>query len=302
MTNRYDSREENSVTLVVIPHHGASLFQWRLPRYVWLIMIALFLSFMGAAGWVLTQHIRYSTEISRLKAERAANKRMAAELGKGKEAVMRVARLELELRKMLKFKTEKTLLSAGHVGGPSEADVKHLSRLLDEEASRAADKAGLDMDALMLSAREREKSFAEIRKYVERKRSLLAARPTAWPVRGWISSGFGSRVSPVSREKGNHSGVDIANDLGTPVRSTADGRVAFAGWEGGYGKLVVVEHGHGFSSYYGHLSEIKASVGQMVRRGSTVGLMGQTGDATGPHLHYEIRVYGSAVDPTKYME
>jgi murein DD-endopeptidase MepM/ murein hydrolase activator NlpD len=302
MSRPYDRREENSVTLVVIPHHGASLFQWRLPRMVWLVLILGVLSLLGGAAWVLSQHIQYSTEISRLEAERDANKRMALELGKGKEAVMRVALLELELRKMLKFKSEKSLLSADSVGGPTEEDVQHLTQLLDGQADQAAEKASVDMEALMASARAREKSFTEIKTYVDHKRSMLAAKPTAWPVRGWISSGFGSRVSPLSGEKGFHTGVDIANDFGTPVRATADGRVAFAGWEGGYGKLVVLDHGHGYQTYYGHLSEIKAAVGQQVRRGGTIGLMGQTGDATGPHVHYEVRVFGAAVDPTKYME
>ena len=274
MSSPYDSREENSVTLVVIPHHGASLFQWRLPRYAWFLLIVGMLSLLGAATWVVSQHIRYSTELTRLRAERESNKKVAAEFSKGKEAVMRIARLELELRKMLKFKSEKSLLSSDSVGGPTEEDVKHLTQLLDDQAGEAAEKASVDMEALMISARAREKSFAEIKKYVDRKRSMLSAKPTAWPVRGWISSGFGSRVSPLSGEKGYHGGVDIANDFGTPVRATADGRVAYAGWEGGYGKLVVVEHGHGFSTYYGHLSEIKATVGQMVRRGGTIGLMG----------------------------
>jgi murein DD-endopeptidase MepM/ murein hydrolase activator NlpD len=240
MSKRYDSAEENSVTVVVIPHHGASLFQWRLPRVAWLLLISAMLGLLGAAAWVLTQHIRYSVEISRLQDEREANRRLAGELGRGKDAVVRVAKLELELRKMLKFKSEKALLHSSSIGGPSEADMRHLMELLDSQSGEVASKASLDMEALMQAARAREKSFAEIRKYVDRKRSLIASKPTAWPVRGWISSGFGSRVSPMSGHKGHHAGVDIANDIGTPIRATADGRVAFAGWEGGYGKLVVV--------------------------------------------------------------
>jgi len=302
MSRPYDSREENSVTLVVIPHHGASLFQWRLPRAAWFAVILGCLGLLGSAAYLLTQHIRYSYEIGKLQAEREANQRMAQEFAKGKDAVVRVARLELQLREMLKFKNEKALLSADSMGGPTEEDVQHLSAMLDGHDAEAADAATADMETLVATARAREQSFAAIQKYVDGKRSLLSSKPTAWPVHGWISSGFGSRVSPLSGEKGFHAGVDIANDTGTPVRATADGRVAYAGWEGGYGKLVVVEHGHGFSTRYGHLSEIKATVGQVVRRGSTIGLMGQTGDATGPHVHYEIRVYGAAVDPTKYME
>jgi murein DD-endopeptidase MepM/ murein hydrolase activator NlpD len=299
---RERDREQNSVTVVVIPHHGASLFQWRLPRYVWMILLFVMGSIVGSALWILSLHIQYSSELSRLHAELDANKRVALELGKGQDAVVRVARLELELRKMLSYKSEKSLLNSDNVGGPSEEDVQNLTLMLEHQPEMAAEKASVDMESLVASAEAREKSFDEIRKYVDHKRSMLAAKPTAWPVHGWISSGFGSRVNPLSGEPGFHTGVDIANDIGTPVHATADGRVAFAGWEGGYGKLVVVEHGQGFSTYYGHLSEIKATVGQMVRRGTTVGLMGQTGDATGPHVHYEIRVYGAAVDPTKYME
>ena len=155
---------------------------------------------------------------------------------------------------------------------------------------------------LMQTANEREKRFDEIKKYVRKRSTLLASRPTVWPVRGWISSPFGDRTNPVTGKDGFHTGVDIANDAGTVIRATADGEVAFAGWEGGYGKLVVVNHGNGFSTYYGHLSEIRAAVGRKVQRGQVVGLMGATGNTTGPHLHYEIRLYGAAVDPTKYMQ
>jgi murein DD-endopeptidase MepM/ murein hydrolase activator NlpD len=296
------THSKKTVTVMVIPHHGASLFQWHVPRWAWYLGLSLGLGLLGSAVWIVRQHVQYGVELKRLASERDVNRRITGDLLKGKEAVIRVARLELELRKMLRYKSDKALFNADSIGGPSEDDVKHLSALLEERSEEAANKAGVDMDALMRSAKAREKSFNEIRQYVDKKRSLLASKPTAWPVHGWISSIFGARVSPLSGEQGFHTGVDIANDFGTPVRSTADGCVAYAGWEGGYGKLVVVQHGHGYASYYGHLSEIKAKMGQMVRRGTVLGLMGQTGDATGPHVHYEIRVYGSAVDPKKYME
>jgi hypothetical protein len=298
----YRDREEKSVTLVLIPHHGASMFQWRLPRWVWTGLILGLIALIGSAAWILGLHIHYQDELKRLHDERQAAKKAAMEIARGREAMVRVAKMEMDLRHMLKFKSDKALFNSNSVGGPSEDDVKRIGMLLDDNMDRAADKAGEDMEAMVAAAKAREDRYNELAKYVEKKRSMLAAKPTAWPVHGWISSGFGSRVSPLSGEKGYHAGLDIANDIGTPVHATADGRVAYAGWEGGYGKLVVVSHGHGFSTYYGHLSEIKAAVGQSVRRGTVIGLMGQTGDATGPHVHYEIRVFGAAVDPTKYME
>lgn len=117
------------------------------------------------------------------------------------------------------------------------------------------------------------------------------------PVDGPISSKFGMRKHPVTGILKAHRGVDIAAPEGAPVQTTAGGVVSFAGISAGYGNLVVVDHGHGITSYYGHLSAIQASVGQSLRRGDVIGLVGSTGMATGPHLHWEIRRDGTAVDP-----
>lgn len=119
----------------------------------------------------------------------------------------------------------------------------------------------------------------------------------AWPVRGEISSGFGPRVHPIYRVSSFHAGIDIAVPEGTRVCAAAPGRVVTAGWEGGFGLLVVMDHGDGYTSCYGHLSQILVSVGQFVEIGQTIALSGSTGLSTGPHLHFEIRCEGVAVNP-----
>jgi murein DD-endopeptidase MepM/ murein hydrolase activator NlpD len=98
-----------------------------------------------------------------------------------------------------------------------------------------------------------------------------------------------------------HTGLDFRGDVGEQVRTTAAGQVTQAGWSGGYGKMVEVDHGNGLATRYGHLSEIDVSVGQTVKLGQVVGRLGSTGRSTGPHLHYETRVEGDAVDPTKFL-
>jgi murein DD-endopeptidase MepM/ murein hydrolase activator NlpD len=98
-----------------------------------------------------------------------------------------------------------------------------------------------------------------------------------------------------------HTGLDFRGMTGEPIRATAAGKVTQAGWSGGYGKLVEVDHGNGLATRYGHLSEIEVTVGQTIRIGQTVGLLGTTGRSTGPHLHYETRVDGEAVDPQKFL-
>lgn len=293
---------DDRLTVVLIPPHGGSMLQWRVPVWVLAALALLAAGVLGGAAWVLLQDQQQRQDLARAAELRQANLRVAADLTRGREALLRMAKLEGELRRMLKFKTEAALLKGeAAVGGPTDEDVRKLAELLEvspEQAVRDVERSMVDM---IQAARERERRFEEIKRYVRKRSTLLASRPTAWPVRGWVSSGFGDRSNPVTGKGGFHSGVDIANDHGTPVRATADGEVGFAGWEGGYGKLVVLHHGNGFSTYYGHLSEIKAGVGQKVSRGQVIGNMGATGNTTGPHLHYEIRLYGAAVDPMKYM-
>ena len=131
----------------------------------------------------------------------------------------------------------------------------------------------------------------------------LATVPVRKPVMGEIdvSSGFGVRIDPFIRAPAMHTGLDFRGETGDPVRATADGTVTVAGWNGGYGKMVEIDHGNGFSTRYGHLSDIDVKVGQRVRAGQIVGKVGSTGRSTGPHLHYETRVDGDAVDPRKFL-
>jgi len=118
-----------------------------------------------------------------------------------------------------------------------------------------------------------------------------------WPLRGRISSPFGWRTHPISGQRHMHLGIDIAIPEGTPVHASAPGQVTTAGWSGAYGILVVLEHEHGYSTYYAHLSRTEIYVGQYVERGQVIGLSGNTGMSTGPHLHFEIRQHDVPIDP-----
>ena len=131
----------------------------------------------------------------------------------------------------------------------------------------------------------------------------LATVPVRKPVPGEIdmSSPFGVRLDPFLGRPAMHTGVDLRGEIGEPVRATATGKVTIAGWDGGYGNMVELDHGNGLATRYGHLSKILVKPGQFVRIGETVGLIGSTGRSTGPHLHYETRVNGEAVDPQKFL-
>ena len=128
-------------------------------------------------------------------------------------------------------------------------------------------------------------------------------RPVRKPVDGEIdiASAFGVRIDPFIGSPAMHTGLDLHGKTGDPVRATASGKVTTAGWSGGYGRMVEIDHGNGLSTRYGHLSAIDVHVGQFVRTGQIIGKVGSTGRSTGPHLHYETRVRGDAVDPQKFL-
>jgi murein DD-endopeptidase MepM/ murein hydrolase activator NlpD len=126
--------------------------------------------------------------------------------------------------------------------------------------------------------------------------------PAIWPVLGHITDSFGERLDPFSGEGAFHTGVDVASDYGAPVHATADGVVIISENHAGYGRLVVVDHGFGITTWYAHLSSFSAIAGARIKRGSVVGYTGISGRSTGPHVHYEVRVNNAPVNPWRYMK
>lgn len=130
---------------------------------------------------------------------------------------------------------------------------------------------------------------------------FMQSNPNLMPVAGWITSDFGMRKAPYSGAYKMHYGLDIASPVGTPVKAPADGKVLFAEFRGGYGRLVVLDHGYGLTTAYGHNSQIYVKEGDEVKRGTTIAAVGSTGSSTGPHLHYEVHVDGIPADPFHFV-
>lgn len=131
--------------------------------------------------------------------------------------------------------------------------------------------------------------------------NYVNAMPNMMPVEGWVTSEFGVRNHPIAKRFKMHNGVDIASPIGTPIKAPAGGKVVFAGRSGGYGNTVVLQHGYGISTLYGHLSQINVKQGETVKRGDVVGELGTSGYSTGPHLHYEVSVDGIPDDPLAFI-
>jgi murein DD-endopeptidase MepM/ murein hydrolase activator NlpD len=146
-----------------------------------------------------------------------------------------------------------------------------------------------------------ESRLTDARSDVDRRNSLAAATPSIWPAHGWLSSSVGRRTDPITGGDDFHHGLDISADAGSPIYATADGTVTVARREGAYGNLVTIDHGYGLETRYGHMAKFETTSGAKVKRGDLIGRVGSTGRATGPHLHYEVRVNGRLLNPLQLL-
>ena len=154
---------------------------------------------------------------------------------------------------------------------------------------------------LNLASINQQKRFESLYKDLENKRNLLSSTPAIRPSKGWISSGFGYRTSPFTGLREFHKGIDFANRKGTPIIASGDGVVTFVGTKGFLGKVIVIDHGYGKVTRYGHLQKTLKKRRETVKRGDTIALMGNSGRSTGPHIHYEVYLNGIPVNPKKYI-
>lgn len=154
---------------------------------------------------------------------------------------------------------------------------------------------------LALVAEQRRLSLQELVAQLEDKHMRLASSPAVWPTEGWLTSRFGSRISPFTGKRQFHSGIDIAGAPGTDVIATARGKVVYAGKKGPLGRTVIVDHGFGIRTHYGHNDKLLVKKGERVERGQALAHLGNSGRSTGPHLHYTVEVRGKAVNPLDYI-
>ncbi len=160
----------------------------------------------------------------------------------------------------------------------------------------------VDIETLMQELKASAETVEEIKKYLRAQKVVYFATPKGLPVSGNVTSRYGTREDPFDQTSAFHSGIDISASLGTPVRATADGVVAYSGRNGASGLVVVLEHGFGFSTVYAHNSRSAVTTNQRVKRGDIIAYVGSTGKSTGPHLHYEVWLKHKCINPQKYIK
>ena len=262
-----------SVTIMIVPHARLNLFKIRVPLAG--LVACLALSFVGAV-YVISIGVK-TLDYQVMKGKLSYFTKEFSEL---RSTAVSLKETNNEMAKLLSLKSKGSIIKSAEM----------------------QDTGSLDIESLKKQVNEAIESVSAIKLFIAEQRNIYLSTPTGWPVQGVISSGFGLREHPVSGEVARHTGVDIRIPTGSAVKATAFGIVSFSGWTNGSGYIVVLEHGHGFSTAYGHNKENLVTVGQKVRKGERIALSGSSGVSTGPHVHYEVWKDEKQIDPISYLK
>ena len=294
-----DNRE---YTIKIIPNQGENVKTIRLSanllKYGAASLAAAALLFVGAFSYATYSNYSLSSKSGEIDELRQVNNIQQEQL---LQLSQKANGLQEQLDKLEEMESELRQLSGA--AAPDTSDGSHDGQGGPYPVVQA------DVDSVSNALNNLEQKIEQRRQSLEQLKAAMAnnqygtfsmsvTTPSIWPAAGDVSSPFGMRWGGSDY----HPGIDIANDYGTPICATADGVVTTAGWNsGGYGNMVDIDHGNGITTRYGHAQQVVVSAGQTVKRGQIIAYMGSTGFSTGPHVHYEVRVGGQAVNPTKYL-
>jgi murein DD-endopeptidase MepM/ murein hydrolase activator NlpD len=294
-------------TLVLVPH-GAEPSRIVEVSYGVLRVAASaaagFLVLVLLAGYATVSH---TTDLSRTARLQQENETLAREIGElnGRlstlaDTLTRISQRDAHIRVLANLEPIDPQVQAAGIGGPTSVTSLGLAGMTG--LARRSAEVRIDLSALIRRANLLASSFKEAADSLAYHSARLAATPSIMPTQGWLSSAFSSmRAHPILHTARPHEGIDVTAPMGSPIEAPAAGIVTDAGWESGYGNTVTIEHGFGIETKFAHASKLLVRTGQRVSRGQRIALVGNSGLATGPHLHYEVHVKGRPVDPLKYV-
>jgi murein DD-endopeptidase MepM/ murein hydrolase activator NlpD len=313
-------------TVLIVSQKAAQVKKLILSPFALKIGIGLLAVIVLVTGYLVYENIQYKRKLAELQQLRVETNAQQSDIRSfmGKitlleEQLTKLKEMEMQMKEDLREinelkKAKKAVPLVFHqkktspVKSKEKEEVRRVAQLreeqvsiLDKERPRLVSRLHQDLLELRREAWQREQNLKELHDFLQSQKSVLLSIPYLWPVLGRISSGFGENRSSASAGARVHKGVDISATSGTPIVAPADGIVTFAGRESEYGRLVTIDHGNGFSTAYGHLQEILIQAGEKIKKGQPLGTVGTSGNTTGPHLHYEVRIQGNPVDPARYM-
>jgi len=305
--------QKDEFTIVVFPGTLSSPKKFRLPKKFaklgFIFTGVLFFAFCGASVYFVQQYLQLQgneAELSKLRKESKIRKiqveKFSHQVKNFETEMSRLERFEKKLRVITALENSpRSVEKNWGVGGPYGLTSSSFNTSMGRGATSMVERLSNGLDHLDKQAKIQSISFQELDNYFKNQKSLLSSTPSIWPTRGWVTSKFGFRKSPFTGLREKHQGWDIAARSGSPVRATADGEVVVEGREYGYGNMIEINHGYGVVTRYGHNSKHLVKVGDRVKRGQVISLVGSTGRSTGPHLHYEVLLNDVPVTPKNYI-
>ena len=304
---------KDEVTIVIFPGSLSAPKKLRLPKrlvkFSILVSFVVLIGFLGSSFYFIQQYLKLQgseAELVKLRHESKIRKiqveKFTQQVKNFETEMVRLERFEKKLRVITALENSpRSIEKNWGVGGPYGLSTNSFTTAMGRGAANMVERLSNGLDHLGKQAKIQSISFQELDNFFKNQKSLLSSTPSIWPIRGWVTSGFGFRKSPFTGLREKHEGWDIAARNGSPVRTTADGVVVVEGREYGYGNLVEIDHGYGRVTRYGHNSKHLVKVGDRVKHGQVIALVGNTGRSTGPHLHYEVLLNGVPANPKNYI-
>ena len=295
-------------TIMILPDETTRVRKYRVPRTMVRGLLVILAVVVLGLGYLITDYYgvkKMVAELDRLRLEARQQQQQLVTFAKSFDDLQgemtRLRQFDLKLRVMADLDGVVYPEQIMGIGGENPEPFNPLEGELSFQDQTIISSMNRSLDRLKTDVNIQERSFQELVEYLEDQKSLLASTPSIWPVKGWLTSTFGYRSSPFTGRREMHKGLDIATRSGTPIIAPADGLVVFAGREGGFGNMIILDHGYGITTRYGHCSSIDAKLGQKIKRGDVIARIGSTGRSTGPHVHYEVAVNGVSVNPSRYI-
>jgi murein DD-endopeptidase MepM/ murein hydrolase activator NlpD len=289
-------KKEGTFTIWIFRSGPFKPFKIKLPDRTAKILLGVVLAIIVSFPFITINYISQSLQMARIKKEATHIASLKSKVEEFQQQIQRLKEFDVKLRIIANLENAQETGPFLAVGGITPASREPVQGVAADTQRMKA-----ELDRLSTEAEFREKSFQELYSFLEGKKKQLSSTPSIWPVRGWLTSGFGYRIDPFTGLRQFHDGLDIANRLGTSIIAPADGIVSRVANSFGYGLTVEINHGYGIKTIYGHLSKAYISVGHSVRRGERIAAMGSSGRATGPHLHYEVRLNDVSMSPMNYI-
>jgi len=294
-------------TFIFVPDITGKFIRFSVPRA--LVKCGVVIGLAAAVGFGYFAHtvLQKSEGLSELEkirkiatAQKLDIQRFSKKIKQVEAHLSRLEKFDRKLRVITALEKQETAQAEMGKGGPNHESSMEIPST-PKYTQSLINALNEDLDRIKKQAEAQEVSFFELDEFFREQSALLTHTPSIWPVRGWVTSTFGYRRSPFTGLREMHEGLDIATHLKAQVMAPANGMVIRVGYHAGYGKLVEIDHGYGVVTRYGHNSKNLVKVGQRVKRGDVIALVGNTGRSTGPHLHYEVLLNGVPVNPYRYI-